>query len=403
MDSVSRRSFLSTSAGAAYLTALPAASGRAWQPHRLDMPVALETLPTPALCLDMDQVEANLRKMADFLKTRNIGLRPHTKTHKCPYLAHRQVALGAVGICCAKVSEAEVMVDAGLDQVLITSPVVTREKIDRVLALAKRCPGLQIVVDQERNAADFDLAAAAAGLQLPVLIDLESGTGRTGVAMGAPAVALARHIATLRHLRLDGLQCYGGHVMHIADPVERRTRSLRMLERALETKASIEAEGIPLAVFTGGGTGTYDIDSTLEGVTDLQCGSYLVMDVQYGVLNAPEGRLFDLFPPAMFVWSTAISQPLPDRITIDAGLKALYRDSPRCEVRDITGVSYGWGGDEHGILRLEAPSRPIALGDKVAIIPAHCDPTINLYDCFHACRGDQVEELWPIAARGMSQ
>jgi 3-hydroxy-D-aspartate aldolase len=363
----------------------------------------MEEQQTPVLLLEIDQVEANLRKMAEYLRARNVGLRPHTKTHKCPHLAHRQMALGAVGICCAKVSEAEVMVDAGIENVLITSPVVTQEKIHRVITLARRCPGLQIVVDQHTGASDLNSAAAAADLTLAVLIDLESGTGRTGITMGEPAVALAQHIAGLGHLRLDGIQCYGGHVMHVGDYVERRTRSLEMLERARDTKDRIEAAGIPLSVFTGGGTGTYDIDHAIAGITDLQCGSYCVMDVQYGVLGAPEGRLFDAFPQAIFVWSTAISQPLPDRITIDAGLKALYRDSPRCELRDITGVSYGWGGDEHGILRLEAPSRPIRLGDKVAIIPAHCDPTINLYDHFHACRNGHVEELWPISARGMGQ
>ncbi|MBI2421906.1 MAG: DSD1 family PLP-dependent enzyme [Candidatus Hydrogenedentes bacterium] len=406
MTPLSRRSFLSTTAVAG---ALSAAAGAApavalpWQPKSLERPLPLAETSTPALIVDIDQVEANLKTMADYLKARGMGLRPHTKTHKCPYLAHRQMALGAVGVCCAKVSEAEVMAASGLTEILITSPVVTREKIDRVIALAKNCTGLQIVIDQAQNATDFDAAARAAGIRLGVLIDLESGTRRTGVPMGDAAAALARHIAPLKHLRLDGIQCYGGHVMHIGDFESRKAASLSMLAEARDTRLRIEADGIPLRNFTGGGTGTYDIDVAVEGMTDLQCGSYLVMDLQYGILGAPEGRIYDTFPQAMFVWSTAISQPVPGSMTIDAGLKAMYRDSPRPELRGITGVTYGIGGDEHGILSLENPSRPIRLGDKLALLPSHCDPTINLYDHFHACRNDRVEALWPISARGMSQ
>lgn len=406
MAEISRRSFLTASAAGALNVGavLPPGPKADWKPVRLETPVPLEALHTPALIVDMDQLDANLRTMADFLKARNVGLRPHTKTHKCPHLAHKQMDLGAVGVCAAKTSEAEAMANAGIDRVLITSPVATKEKIVRIVDLAKRCAGLQIVIDHPANAADFDAAAAAAGgITLGVLIDLDPGIGRTGIAMGEPALALARHIAGLKHLRLDGIQCYAGNVMHIGDFEQRRARSAAILGRARDTKALIEADGIELGVFSVGGTGTYDIDSAIEGVTDLQCGSYLVMDVQYGIVGAPNGRLADAFPPSMFVWSTAISQPVSGQITIDAGLKAIYRDSPYSELRDITGVTYSYGGDEHGILRLDNPSRPIALGGKLAITVAHCDPTINLYDAFHAYRDGTVEEVWPITARGMSQ
>lgn len=404
MPEVTRRSFIAASAAAG--TALSAAAdepAEPWRPQTLDAPVPLDALPTPALIVDIDQVEANLRAMAEFMKARGAGIRPHVKTHKCPHLAHRQMALGALGICCAKVSEAEVMAAAGIERILITSPVATKDKVDRVVALAKASPGLQMVVDRPQNADDFSAAAGAAGLTLGVLIDLESGTGRTGIAMGDPALDLAHHIAGLKHLRLDGLQCYCGHLMHVADYASRRTHSHEVLSRALETKALIEQAGIPLGIVTGGGTGTYDIDSEVKGITDIQCGSYCVMDVQYGMVGTAQGRLFDAFPPAMFVWSTAISQPLPDRITIDAGLKAIYRDTPRAELRGISGATYDFGGDEHGILRFDNPSRPIRVGDKVAVIPSHCDPTINLYDCFHACRNGHIVERWPISARGKSE
>jgi len=407
MADITRRAFFGTTAAgaAAWAPGAAADNDRAGtaEPERLNPPIALDDLPTPALIVDMDQCDANLRTMAGYLTARGVGLRPHTKTHKCPHLARRQMALGAVGICCAKVSEAEVMAAAGLGQILITSPVVTKDKIDRVITLAARCPGLAIVVDHAENADDLDASAGAANLRLTVLIDLDPHMGRTGTAMGTTALGLARHIAQRKHLRLGGVQCYAGNLMHVKDYTGRRARSHAVLAEARDTKALIEQDGIELAVFTGGGTGTYDIDAEFGGLTDIQCGSYLVMDVQYGIVGAPEGQLFDAFPPAMFVWTTAISQPAPGRITVDAGLKAVYRDSPYTAVRGIDGVTYGYGGDEHGILDLKNPSTPIKLGDKRALIPAHCDPTINLYDVFYAYRNGVVEERWPIAARGKSQ
>lgn len=404
MNRISRRSFFAaTAAGTLAAGALPAQGAEPGRIAPLEGPIPLEALNTPALLVDIDAFETNLKTMADHLKAKGVGLRPHAKTHKCPHMALRQIEMGAIGICCAKVSEAEVMAAAGVANILITSPVVTKEKIGRVVALAARTPGLQLVVDNAGAAADLAAAAEAAGLTMPVLIDLESGSKRTGVAMGAPALALAQAVAKMKPLRLDGLQCYAGHVMHRQRYGERRAESIAVMAAAAETRALIEAAGIPLKVLTGGGTGTFDIDSAVPGVTDLQCGSYAVMDVQYGILEAEAGRLFDVFPPSMFVWSTAISQPVPGRITIDAGFKAIYDASPRSVLRDFPEVRYDGGGDEHGILGFPPGPEPIALGDKVAIVVAHCDPTINLYDRFHAVRGGEAVELWPIAARGMAQ
>jgi len=379
----------------------PAASG--WEAIRLERPLPLGEVPTPALLVDAAALERNLERMAAHARAKDIALRPHTKTHKCPLLAKRQIEHGAIGVCTAKVSEAEVMVDAGIGEVLITSPVVTPDKIARVVELARRSRGVRIVVDDAAAAKRLSEAAQAADLVVGVLIDLDPGIRRTGVTPGEPALALLREVARLGGLRFDGLQAYAGHVMHVTGWEERRARSLAALERCLETKRLMESAGFEVGIFTGGGTGTFDIDCDVDAFTDLQVGSYLFMDCGYRRVGDRDSAVFDAFEPTLFVQATAISQPAAGFITVDAGYKALATDSGVPELRDVTGVVYNWGGDEHGILKLEAPSRAIALGDVVTLIAPHCDPTVNLYDVLHPYRDGRVEELWPIAARGKSQ
>ena len=380
-----------------------ATATRAWEAIALERPLPIDSVPTPALAVDADALERNLERMAAHAKAKDIALRPHTKTHKCPLLAKKQLDLGAIGVCAAKVSEAEVMVDAGIEAVLVTSPVVTRDKIARVIDLARRSSGLQIVVDNAAAATGLGEAARRAGVTVGVMIDLDPGMGRTGVAPGAPALDLLRHVARLPGLRFDGLQCYAGNVMHVNGWEERRRRSLAALERAIETKSLMEREGFEVRAFTGGGTGTFDIDCDVDAFTDLQVGSYLFMDVGYRRCGGRGGAVFSDFEPSLFVLATAISQPASGFITIDAGFKALSADSGVPDLHEVSGVVYKWGGDEHGILVLESPSRPIELGDQVTLVVPHCDPTVNLYDVFHPYRNGCVEELWPITARGKSQ
>jgi D-serine deaminase-like pyridoxal phosphate-dependent protein len=408
----SRRDILAVAAAGAAMNATigseanaasSAAAPRGWEAIHLERPLPLQAVPTPALLVDVAALERNLERMAVHAKAKNVALRPHTKTHKSPLLAKRQIEKGAIGVCAAKVSEAEVMVDAGVEAVLVTSPVVTRDKIARVVELTRRSRGLQIVVDNAVAAKSLSEAAQAAGVVVGVLIDLDPGIRRTGVAPGAPALDLLRQVARLPGLRFDGLQAYAGHVMHVTGWEERRARSLQALERCLETKNLMEREGFEVRVFTGGGTGTFDIDCDVDAFTDLQVGSYLFMDCGYRRVGDRDSAVFDAFEPSLFVLSTAISQPAAGFITVDAGYKALATDSGVPDLRDISGVVYNWGGDEHGILKLEAPSRPIELGDQVTLVAPHCDPTVNLYDVFHPYRDGRVEELWPVAARGMSQ
>ncbi len=373
------------------------------EPIPLDPPLAVEDVPTPALLVDVARMELNLAKMAAHAEEQGISLRPHTKTHKCPLLAKRQMEMGAVGVCCAKVGEAEVMVEAGIGEVLITSPVVTDDKIRRVVALSKRSPEVTLVVDHAAAAERLHRAAEAGGVTQRVLVDLDVGTRRTGIATGQPALELARTIDRLPKLDLRGLQAYAGHLMHVHGHAERRARSLEALAAAVETRRLIEADGIAVSVLSGGGTGTWDIDPEIDGMTDLQVGSYLFMDEQYRRIGSRGGEVFDDFETSLFVQVTAISQPVPEMITTDGGYKAFASDADRPRLADIGGVVYGWGGDEHGMLRIADAARPVQLGDRLRCITPHCDPTVNLYDVYYPVREGRVEELWPISARGKSQ
>ncbi len=413
-ERVSRRGFLGSTLGGAIGMSL-AGHGRASaaigasgighasiEPIRLPDPTNVWDLPTPALVIDLDAMESNLNKMQDFLTGKTAKLRPHTKTHKSPIIAKKQIEHDAIGICTAKVSEAAVMLEGGVNNILITSPVVTPEKIERVIQLARKSPGVEIVVDRESNVADFNDAAGAARTKLSVLIELDTGTNRTGIEMGKPAMDLLQMIAKSPNLTFGGVQAYAGQVQHLKGYKYRKMRSKQTLARALGMKHEMEKAGFDVPVLSVGGTGTYNIDTDIEGVTDLQAGSYLFMDVDYRGIGGKTSAIYDDFQPSLFVIATAISQPIKGRITIDAGLKAFASDKTPA-LRDITGVTYRFAGDEHGILELKNPSKEIKVGDKVALLASHCDPTVNLYDQYYAYRGEQVEEIWPVAGRGRSQ
>ncbi|MDP4599345.1 MAG: DSD1 family PLP-dependent enzyme [Pseudomonadales bacterium] len=371
---------------------------------KLDKPVPLADLHTPALVLDLDIFEANLQKMQAHLSSHGMGLRGHTKMHKSPLIARRQLALGALGVCAATVSEAEVMLAGGINNILITSPVVSAEKIDRVIELARHSSEIRIVVDHIQGAALFNQAAATAAVQLKVLVDLDPGMGRTGIACGEPALALGQYIVNdCPHLEFAGLQMYIGNCMHIKGYADRRARYEALLAPGIATRALFEAKGIAVSVFSGGGTGTFDMEPGIGALTELQAGSYAFMDIEYREIGGPDSELFEAFEPSLFVLVTAISQPRTQLITVDAGFKAFASDSVAPQFRDLEGVVYHWGGDEHGIVRLNNPSSTVRLGDKLAMLTPHCDPTVNLYDYYFPYRNGMVEEIWPVSARGKSQ
>ncbi|HAK54671.1 MAG: DSD1 family PLP-dependent enzyme [Vicinamibacterales bacterium] len=402
--SISRRAFLGSSIGAVAITG--AAPLQAGQRHRripLPDPMRLWDLATPALVADVDHLEANLRTMRDAYAGGATSLRPHAKTHKCPVIARQQLDLGAVGIAVAKISEAEVMVEAGIEPLLITSPIATRGKLARLLGLARQAPTLQIVTDRLQNVRDLSDGASAVGITLGVVVDLNAGDDRTGIALGDQAVTLARAVAGADGLELVGVQAYAGRLQHVVGWEARRQQYTETMSEVMETVGAIRRAGLDVHVVTGGGTGTYDIDREIDGMTDSQAGSYIFMDDNYRDIGGRGGPVFDDFEPSLYVLATAISQPVDGRITVDAGYKAFATDKEPPRLRDIEGVTYRFGGDEHGILELSSPSEPIAVGDKVRLTIPHCDPTVNLYDHLHAARGEQVSEVWPIAGRGRSQ
>jgi D-serine deaminase-like pyridoxal phosphate-dependent protein len=404
-NDITRRGFFGASLGG--LVGLESANlSSVAQRHRpipLPAPMSVWTMATPALVLDAEIMEVNLQRMAEHTRAAQVGFRPYVTTHKCPVIARRQLELGATGIAVAKISEAEVMAEGGLENILITSPVVTRGKLARLLALVREHPKVQIVVDQRENVRDLNDAAASVGLTLSVFVDFNTGADRTGISIGRDAVNLVAAIERSPALSLAGVQAYAGQLQHLVGWDQRRQQSGQMLIRVMDVVREIRSAGHVVPTITAGGTGTYDIDTEIEGVTEIQAGSYLFMDSYYRSIGGSAGTVFDDFLPSLFVLATAISQPVEGRITIDAGQKAFATDKAPPELRDIQGVKYHWAGDEYGILEFQEPSRNIRIGDKVMMLVPHCDPTVNLYDHLYVMRQEEIAEVWPIAARGNSQ
>lgn len=360
-------------------------------------------LPTPALILDFDAMTRNLDRMAEHYRGKAVKLRPHTKTHKSPAIAAAQLKRGAAGICVAKLREAEMMLGAGITDILLTTGVVDPLRMRRLVALAGTCPGLRAVTDHAANVDFLAAAAVAAKVRLRLLVDIDCGSHRTGITPGSEAVALAKHIARQPSLQFDGFQAFASHVMHIPGYHERRRADLEALDGVVATRRMAERAGLDVEVLSVGGTGTWDIDCDVEGVTDVQAGSYVFMDVMYRGIGGRNGPVFDDFEPALFVLCTAISQPVTGEITVDAGYKASATDHQPPEPWGVGKVTYRWAGDEHGILTLERPNRSIKIGDRVLMVAGHCDPTVNLYDSYWLCSGERVLAEWPVTARGMSQ
>jgi len=371
-----------------------------------DEPVALADVPTPALLLDELALLRNIARMAEFLRARGKGFRPHAKTHKSPQIATLQLKAGAVGVCAAKVSEAIVLARAGIGPVLITSPIATRDKADFVAGLVADGARIQIVVDSAIGVQVLDAAARARGVSVDVLIDLDPRLGRTGVRERDDAVRLADSIANRREqggaLRLLGVQHYAGQVMHIAGHAVRRDKSLKCWQSAVATCDALRAAGHALAVVTGCGTGTYDIDCDVAEVTDLQVGSYVFMDQQYIDVGGRGGARLDDFEVALTVATTAISQPVRGMITVDCGFKGFASESIPPSALDLPGATYRFAGDEHGMVQLAEGAQEPLLGQRVTFVTPHCDPTVNLYDYYWVHRDGFVHALWPVSARGCS-
>ncbi len=363
--------------------------------------IAKADLPSPCLLLDLDAFEANLQRMAEHASNAGLGLRPHAKTHKCSEIAKRQVGAGALGVCVATIREAEAMAAAGIGGLLLTSESVGVNKIHRLVRLCQRKPDTMAVVDHPGNASDLDAAAGAAGIEISVLIDVDPLGRRTGVQPGQGAVSLAERVDRLPNLRLRGVHGYCGASSHVNGFEERRRHSETYMLPVLETFAAMRKKGLPAEIMSGASTGTYNIDSAFDGMTELQVGSYALMDVDYRRIGGSSGEVYDDFQNALHVLATVISKNHDDIATVDAGLKALATDrSFGPVVARPEGLTYAFRGDEHGALTLGASQTEVRLGDKVELVVPHCDPNVNLYDRMYCVRGDDVLQVWKIDARG---
>lgn len=360
-----------------------------------------DEIPTPALLLDLDRFEANLTRMTTHLRERGKAFRPHGKTHKCPEVARRFVAAGAVGSCTARLSEAEVFAEHGLRGLLVTTAVIGAGKIARAVALTRQAPDTILIVETEQNARDLSTEASREGVDLNIAIDLYFG--RTGVSPGAPAADLARAVSKLPGLRFAGIQAYDGAAAHTTPFEARRTRTIGSMKQAVETRRMIERSGLECPLVSGGSTGTCFIDADMDGVTEIQPGSFAFMDAEYAGIGSATGPDYLEFSQALTVVATVISRR-PGVAIVDAGYKAFATDRPFTpRPVDLPGVTYHWAGDEHGRLDLSQSDCDLRVGDRVTFVPPHCDPTVNLYDWIHALRGNQVEGVWAVAARGKSQ
>jgi D-serine deaminase-like pyridoxal phosphate-dependent protein len=362
-------------------------------------------LDTPCLVLDLDILERNLQKMQAAVDRAGKNMRPHAKTHKCSSLAKMQIKAGAIGVCAAKVSEAEALVKAGLGGILITGPVPTPGKIKRLIEILAKDPSLMVVIDHRDNITLLDGALSDRGLSMDVLIDVDVGLHRTGVSP-AGALELAQYIFSSEKLRLRGIQAYAGQVQHIPSYDARKIASNQCLQEAVLVFQELQANVETCTIFSASGTGTFDIDLVVPEVTEVQVGSYACMDAEYlGIGSAENPNAFTTFGPALRLLTTVISTNQKGFVTVDAGLKSLYQDGGKPQVigSESFGMGYHWFGDEYGMVTYPGHSGVASIGTVLELVTSHCDPTINLFDRFYLTRGEEVVGIWPIDLRGCSQ
>ena len=360
----------------------------------------LSDIDTPSLVIDLDAFEANVRKMAQLTKSAGVRSRPHAKTHKCAEVARRQMEAGAVGVCCQKVSEAQALIEHGIDDVLISNQVVGPRKVEALIALCESAR-VGVCVDHPTNVAALAEAAAAAGVTLNVLVEIDVGTNRCGVPPGSAAVVLANQVNDASHLHFGGLQAYQGRAQHLRTFAERNAAIQQAIAMTQTTMSALASAGLKAETIAGAGTGTFPLEAASGVYNELQTGSYVFMDADYALNKNEDGGAFDTFEHSLFVYASVMSISTDDTsAVVDAGLKASSVDSGLPTLRDSNGGEYVRASDEHGKLDLSGTNKRYALGEKLFLIPGHCDPTVNLYDNYVCIRKDTVEALWPIVGRG---
>lgn len=361
------------------------------------------TLDTPCLVIDKNLLLENIHTMQMEVNKANKLLRPHVKTHKCIEICKLQLNAGAIGMAAAKVSEAQILAKHGIYNTLITSPIVTQQKIAHLLDCIELDKNLSIVIDNLENAKVINEALRQQSKRLHILVDLDPGQGRTGIKF-TDVVEFARALQPFKHLTLTGIQCYAGHLQHITDYQERYALSREKMEQAATTVHQLNRAGFACPILSGSGTGTYDIDLQIPAVTEVQPGSYTVMDTEYFNIGTTENpKTNTKFKAALTLLTSVVSINHPSHVTCDAGWKALYEVPTRPLILKPEGYQYDWFGDEHGKIFPRSNKSLPRLGDKLELMTGHCDPTINMYDFFYITENDVIVDVWPIEMRGKSQ
>jgi D-serine deaminase-like pyridoxal phosphate-dependent protein len=361
-------------------------------------------LNTPALVIDLEMLDRNIAAMATFARQQDIKLRPHSKTHKSLHVARRQMAAGAVGICCAKLGEAEALGGGGIENLLVTSPVVTPQAITRLITLNEAIAELMVVVDHPENVEALSTAAQRGGKPLAVVVDIDPGVHRTGVASPAGVVVLAQVVSRSKSLRYAGVQFYCGTLQHIASYADRRAAIEERTKYLKHILDQLNNADLSPPIVTGAGTGTHYIDASLGVLTELQVGSYVFMDRQYHSCDL-HGLERPVFEQALQIDARVVSANTTGMATIDAGLKAMATEAgPPWVLKGAPeGSTTHFMGDEHSIIVAREGDDAPRYGTLVTLAPPHCDPTVNLYESFHVVKGDTLVDIWPITARGRSR
>jgi len=356
---------------------------------------------TPCLVLDLDALERNIKKMGDFAKSHGMRHRVHGKMHKSVDVALLQESLGgSCGVCCQKVSEAEVFARGGIKDVLVSNQVRQPEKIDRLARLPKLGARTICCVDDLANVADLSAAAVKHGTVIECLVEIDVGAGRCGVQFGQPVVDLALAIDAADGLKFAGIQAYQGAMQHLDSYTERQAKTQIAIDQVRESVALLKAAGLECDIVGGGGTGSYYFESASGVFNELQCGSYAFMDADYGRILDKDGQRIDRgeWENALFILTSVMSHAKTDKAIVDAGLKAQSVDSGLPTIYGRDDVSYVKCSDEHGVV--SDPKGVLKVNDKLKLVPGHCDPTCNVHDWYVGVRGGKVEVVWPVSARG---
>jgi len=363
--------------------------------------MSVDDIQTPCLILDLDALERNVKKMGDYAAAHGMRHRSHGKMHKSVDVQKLQESLGgAVGVCCQKVSEAEVFVRGGIKDVLVSNQVRDPAKIDRLARLPKLGSRILVCVDDIDNVADLSAAAEKHGTTLECFVEIDCGAGRCGVKTTPEVVAIAKAIAAAPGLKFTGIQAYQGAMQHLESYEARKEKLDAAIAQVKDAVAGLEAEGLKPELVSGGGTGSYYFESGSGVYNELQCGSYAFMDADYGRILDKDGNRIDRgeWENALFILTSVMSHAKPHLAVVDAGLKAQSVDSGLPFVFGRKDVKYIKCSDEHGVV--EDPDGVLAINEKLRLVPGHCDPTCNVHDWYVGVRGGKVETVWPVSARG---